>query len=155
MGVSHYPLLQPIHLLNQICLVDSETICPEGETMVPIDQYACNTIAAAGRTNQISPPVNGESSTTCPGAPAGDQGGQQSSSVASPPSPSTSTPPAPAPSSSDRVTGNIADNALEQPKQAAQVQSGSSMQMTCTNTDGGDVPASNGASFLLNCTINA
>ncbi|KAL9136957.1 MAG: hypothetical protein Q9175_001837 [Cornicularia normoerica] len=51
--------------------VDSENICPEGETMVPIDEYACNTISSAGRTSQISPPVNGEKSTTCqPQAPA-------------------------------------------------------------------------------------
>ena len=34
--------------------------------MVPIDDYACNTIANAGRINQISAPVNGETSTTCP-----------------------------------------------------------------------------------------
>lgn len=45
--------------------VDSENICPEGETMVPIDQYACDAISSAGRISQISPPVNGETSTTC------------------------------------------------------------------------------------------
>ena len=33
--------------------------------MVPIDEYACNAIASAGRLSQISPPVNGEKSTTC------------------------------------------------------------------------------------------
>ncbi len=33
--------------------------------MVPIDQYACNAISNAGRLNQISAPVNGETSTTC------------------------------------------------------------------------------------------
>ncbi|KAM0796865.1 hypothetical protein BDR22DRAFT_824770 [Usnea florida] len=48
--------------------VDSETICPQGETMVPIDSYACNAISAAGRLSQISAPQNGETSTTCPQA---------------------------------------------------------------------------------------
>ena len=33
--------------------------------MVPIDEYACNAISNAGRMSQISPPVNGEKSTTC------------------------------------------------------------------------------------------
>ena len=53
--------------------VDSEDICPQGQTMVPIDEYACDAIVSAGRMSQISPPVNGEQSTTCPSqqAPAG------------------------------------------------------------------------------------
>ena len=33
--------------------------------MVPIDDYACNAISNAGRLGQITPPVNGETSTTC------------------------------------------------------------------------------------------
>ncbi|KAF6235203.1 hypothetical protein HO173_006397 [Letharia columbiana] len=45
--------------------VDSKNICPEAQTMVPIDEYACDAISSAGRMSQISPPVNGEESTTC------------------------------------------------------------------------------------------
>lgn len=63
--------------------VDSENICPEGETMVPIDQYACDAISSAGRISQISSPVNGETSTTC----QQQTGSSESTPVANPNTP--------------------------------------------------------------------
>lgn len=59
--------------------------------MVPIDDYACNAISSAGRMSQISPPVDGENSTTCPQQPPAEdsstppvaQGNLESSPVTS------------------------------------------------------------------------
>lgn len=58
--------------------------------MVPIDQYACDHIAAAGRLDEISAPVNGETHTDCGGA---GTGGDSPSSTLSTTPPATSTPP--------------------------------------------------------------
>lgn len=64
---------------------DSENICPPGQSMVPMNQFACSQIVAAGRLGDITSPTPGESSVTCQGQGQGHgqgQGqGQQSSTT--------------------------------------------------------------------------
>ncbi|MCJ1453891.1 hypothetical protein MMC28_004240, partial [Mycoblastus sanguinarius] len=113
--------------------VDSDTICPEGETMVPIDQYACNAITSAGRLNQISPPANGETHTTCPGAPSSGTSTTPSSSPAAPPLVQVS----PAPSLEESVTTNNNTTVPSDTKMQNQVMFGSK-HYSCVEIDGGN-----------------
>lgn len=54
--------------------VDSEDICPLGEPMAPIDDYACQQITAAGRLGDITPAKPGENHVMCPGQGDGSTG---------------------------------------------------------------------------------
>ena len=132
-------------------LVDSDTICPEGETMVPIDQYACNAITSAGRLNQISPPANGETHTTCPGAPSSGTSTTPSSSPAAPPLVQVS----PAPSLEESVTTNNNTTVPSDTKMQNQVMFGSK-HYSCVEIDGGNDESGSvaGSSILLNCTVS-
>lgn len=100
--------------------------------MVPIDEYACNAISSAGRLSQISPPVNGEKSTTCrqqvpleeSSTPAVGEGSLEST---------------PFPAAGQGSLESTPFPALSVTK-----------HMTCSKADGADGP-----SGLLNCTMAA
>lgn len=91
--------------------------------MVPIDEYACNAITNAGRLNQISAPVNGETSTTCRQA-------------------NTWTPPVDTGSLESKPVLNSQNS-----KVAPVVKAPATTHLTCMKVDGGS-----GSSMLLNCT---
>ena len=150
--------------------------------MVPIDDYACSTIANAGRMNQISAPVNGETSTTCPQQ-------QQQQPQPQPPSPPVqqqpqpSSPPVqqqPQPSTPPTAQGNLESTSFSHNGNPAPVNpAGQGTQDYTPMLKGKKVavddksnPATNstgtmnlsctqvngstgGSSFLLNCTFAA
>ena len=120
--------------------------------MVPINQYACGVIAAAGRTGEISPAANGENSVQCAGQPNGaPPSPPPSSAPTAPQATSISSAPVPPPSPV-QPSPNI--NVAPPAKAAKQVVNPSQMHLTCARTDDEAAPAA-GVSFLLNCTMSS
>jgi len=105
--------------------------------MVPIDDYACNKIAQAGRTDQISQPVNGERNVVCPGEPS--------------PQANTSMKFSPASTSAAPVETSATSHAVAQPKEAAKA---APMQLTCSEAGSRGESVSSGSYFILNCTMS-
>ena len=128
----------PHFAITEGTIVDSETICPVGETMVPIDDYACGQIAQAGRINQISQPVNGESNIVCPGESSPRDTSAMMSTATSTPSMAVSVP--------------AASHYVSSPKIAETKTS--LMHLTCNEVGGETGSLESGQFFMLNCTMS-